>query len=393
MAAEKILVVDDETDLQYVINQKFRRQIRNGQYEFHFAFNGLEALAKLIEVPDIGVILSDINMPEMDGLTLLSKVRELKNPLFKTVICSAYGDMDNIRTAMNRGAFDFVTKPVDFNDLEITLEKTIGELNIVREGLAYHDKLLSIEHDLMVAREIQRAIMPKPIPGLEWAYIDGSMEAARQIGGDFYDYFMMDDHRLGFVIGDVSGKGIPAAIFMAVSRTLIRATGLKGMSPKDCMNYVNHLLCTESVNSMFVTVFYGMLDLETDTLHYVNAGHNPPILLRHDGSTEVFPLTDNIVLGVYDGYSFKTNSIPFLKDDTLVLYTDGVTEAFNQKQEEYGFQTLHTLLKEQVLGNKEVMDRKDAPEQICRIIAGDVNRFAGEEEQSDDITILVVKRN
>ncbi|HQN82638.1 MAG TPA: SpoIIE family protein phosphatase, partial [Bacteroidales bacterium] len=314
-------------------------------------------------------------------------------PLLKTVICSAYGDMDNIRTAMNRGAFDFVTKPVDFNDLEITLEKTIGELNIVREGLAYHDKLLSIEHDLMVAREIQRAIMPKPIPGLEWAYIDGSMEAARQIGGDFYDYFMMDDHRLGFVIGDVSGKGIPAAIFMAVSRTLIRATGLKGMSPKDCMNYVNHLLCTESVNSMFVTVFYGMLDLETDTLHYVNAGHNPPILLRHDGSTEVFPVTDNIVLGVYDGYSFKTNSIPFLKDDTLVLYTDGVTEAFNQKQEEYGFQTLHTLLKEQVLGNKEVMDRKDAPAQICRIIAGDVNRFAGEEEQSDDITILVVKRN
>ncbi|MDD5733674.1 MAG: fused response regulator/phosphatase [Bacteroidales bacterium] len=386
-------MVDDETELQYVINQKFRLQILNGQYEFHFAFNGLEALAKLIEVPDIGVILSDINMPEMDGLTLLSKVRELKNPLFKTVICSAYGDMDNIRTAMNRGAFDFVTKPVDFNDLEITLEKTIGELNIVREGLAYHDKLLSIEHDLMVAREIQRAIMPKPIPGLEWAYIDGSMEAARQIGGDFYDYFMMDDHRLGFVIGDVSGKGIPAAIFMAVSRTLIRATGLKGMSPKDCMNYVNHLLCTESVNSMFVTVFYGMLDLETDTLHYVNAGHNPPILLRHDGSTEVFPLTDNIVLGVYDGYSFKTNSIPFLKDDTLVLYTDGVTEAFNQKQEEYGFQTLHTLLKEQVLGNKEVMDRKDAPEQICRIIAGDVNRFAGEEEQSDDITILVVKRN
>ena len=393
MAAEKILVVDDETDLQYVINQKFRRQIRNGQYEFHFAFNGLEALAKLIEVPDIGVILSDINMPEMDGLTLLSKVRELKNPLLKTVICSAYGDMDNIRTAMNRGAFDFVTKPVDFNDLEITLEKTIGELNIVREGLAYHDKLLSIEHDLMVAREIQRAIMPKPIPGLEWADIDGSMEAARQIGGDFYDYFMMDDHRVGFVIGDVSGKGIPAAIFMAVSRTLIRATGLKGMSPKDCMNYVNHLLCTESVNSMFVTVFYGMLDLETDTLHYVNAGHNPPILLRHNGSTEVFPMTDNIVLGVYDGYSFKTNSIPFLKDDTLVMYTDGVTEAFNQNNEEYGFETLHTLLKEQVLGNKEVMDGKDAPARICLIIADDVNRFAGEEEQSDDITIMVVKRN
>ena len=180
MASEKILVVDDETDLQFVINQKFRRQIRNGQYEFHFAFNGLEALAKLIEVPDIAIILSDINMPEMDGLTLLSKVRELKNPLLKTVICSAYGDMENIRTAMNRGAFDFVTKPVDFNDLEVTLEKTIAELNVVREGLAYHDKLLSIEHDLLVAREIQRAILPKRIPDLGWAEIYGSMDAANK---------------------------------------------------------------------------------------------------------------------------------------------------------------------------------------------------------------------
>lgn len=393
MAAEKILVVDDETDLQFVINQKFRKQIRNGQYEFHFAFNGLEALSKLIEIPDIAVILSDINMPEMDGLTLLSKVRELKNPLLKTVICSAYGDMENIRTAMNRGAFDFVTKPVDFTDLEVTLEKTISELNVVREGMAYHDKLLSIEHDLMVAREIQRAILPKSIPELVWAGIFGSMDAARQIGGDFFDYFMMDAHRLGFVIGDVSGKGIPAAIFMAVSRTLIRATGLKGMSPSECMNYVNHLLCTESVNSMFVTVFYGMIDKENETLHYVNAGHNPPVLLRQDGSVEVFPLTSNIVLGVCDGYEFTSHKVPFQKGDILVLYTDGVTEAFNGDQEEYGFDTLKTLLREQVLKKPEIMGAGDAAAQTCRIITRDVTRFAGDEEQSDDITVLILKRN
>lgn len=392
MASEKILVVDDETDLQFVINQKFRRQIRNGQYEFHFAFNGLEALAKLIEVPDIAIILSDINMPEMDGLTLLSKVRELKNPLLKTVICSAYGDMENIRTAMNRGAFDFVTKPVDFNDLEVTLEKTIAELNVVREGLAYHDKLLSIEHDLLVAREIQRAILPKRIPDLGWADIYGSMDAAKQIGGDFYDYFLMDDHRMGFVIGDVSGKGIPAAIFMAVSRTLIRATGLKGMSPTECMNYVNHLLCTESVNSMFVTVFYGMMDKENDTLHFVNAGHNPPILLRKDGTMEVFPMTCNIVLGILDGFNFTSHSIPFREGDVLVLYTDGVTEAFNSNQEEYGFETLQELLREKVLNDPEVMTAGNTTEITCRTITGDVTRFAGDEEQSDDITVLVVKR-
>ncbi|MDD2642091.1 MAG: SpoIIE family protein phosphatase [Bacteroidales bacterium] len=386
MASEKILVVDDETDLQFVINQKFRRQIRNGQYEFHFAFNGLEALAKLIEVPDISIILSDINMPEMDGLTLLSKVRELKNPLLKTVICSAYGDMENIRTAMNRGAFDFVTKPVDFGDLEVTIEKTIQELDVLREGLAYHDKLLSIEHDLMVAREIQRAILPKHIPDLNWADIYGSMDAAKQIGGDFYDFFLIDDHRLGFVIGDVSGKGIPAAIFMAVSRTLIRATGLKGMSPVECMNYVNHLLCTESVNSMFVTVFYGIIDLESGTLNYVNAGHNPPILISSGGKHEVFPLTNNIVLGVCDGREFKSQTIPFIKNDTIVLYTDGITEALNARLEEYGFNTLQDLLKTTVTGND--MSSRD----ICKAITEDVARFTEGEEQSDDITVLIIRR-
>ena len=123
-AKHKILVVDDEDDVAQLIRQKFRRQIREQEYEFVFAQNGVEALAKLDENPDIEVVLSDINMPEMDGLTLLQKIDEA-HPLLKTVIISAYGDMANIRTAMNRGAFDFITKPLDFNDLEKTLRKTI----------------------------------------------------------------------------------------------------------------------------------------------------------------------------------------------------------------------------------------------------------------------------
>jgi len=124
---EKMLVVDDEPDLESLIRQRFRKKIRDGEYDFVFAKNGLEALARLLEHKDIGVILSDINMPEMDGLTLLAKLNELRNPALRTVIVSAYGDMDNIRTAMNRGAYDFVTKPVDFLDLEKTIEKTINE--------------------------------------------------------------------------------------------------------------------------------------------------------------------------------------------------------------------------------------------------------------------------
>jgi len=130
----KILVVDDESDLEILIKQKFRKQIREGLYDFVFAINGKEALDKLQEHPDVDVVLSDINMPEMDGLTLLQKLNE-KHTLLKSVIVSAYGDMENIRTAMNRGAFDFVTKPVDFKDLELTIEKTLSFVKQMRETI------------------------------------------------------------------------------------------------------------------------------------------------------------------------------------------------------------------------------------------------------------------
>jgi adenylate cyclase len=130
----KILVADDETDLEVLIKQKFRQKIREQQYEFVFAVNGNDALNKLQMFPDIDLVLSDINMPEMDGLTLLSKISE-SNPLLKSVIVSAYGDMDNIRIAMNRGAFDFVTKPINFEDLAFTVEKTIKHVLQIRETL------------------------------------------------------------------------------------------------------------------------------------------------------------------------------------------------------------------------------------------------------------------
>jgi CheY-like chemotaxis protein len=130
----KILVADDEEDMEMLIRQKFRQKIREQAYEFVFAGNGKEALERIEEHPDVSIVLSDINMPEMDGLTLLQKIGQT-NPLLKTVMVSAYGDMENIRTAMNSGAFDFITKPVNFQDLRITIEKTISHVNQLRETL------------------------------------------------------------------------------------------------------------------------------------------------------------------------------------------------------------------------------------------------------------------
>ncbi len=380
----KIMVVDDEVDLEPLVKQKFRRHIRDGVYDFIFAHNGLEALAKLIEYPEIGIILSDINMPEMDGLTLLMKLKELKNPGLKTVVVSAYGDMDNIRTAMNRGAFDFLTKPINFEDLEITINKTLDEIMQIRRGLEEHDQLISIQQDLQTAREIQQAILPKvfpPFPDRKDFDIFAAMNAAKEVGGDFYDFFMIDNDRIGFVIGDVSGKGVPAAIFMAVSRTIIRATGLKGMPTDECMNYVNNLLCSESVSSMFVTVFYGILNTATGELDYVNAGHNPPYLLNASGFKSV-ELTKGTVLGGIEHFNYKSLKLQLSPGDILYLYTDGVTEAFNRQGELFGDERLEALLSANLAA-----DHKG----IIKTVLSSVAEHASGIPPSDDITMMAIR--
>jgi len=377
----KILVVDDETDMEPMIRQKFRRHIREKTFNFEFAFNGLEALEKIVEFPEIGIVLSDINMPEMDGLTLLTKLKEMKNPGLKTVIVSAYGDMDNIRTAMNRGAYDFITKPVNFDDLEITINKTLGEILSIRHWLNEHDQLVSIQHDLNISRDIQQAILPKkfpPFPDEPNFDIYASMVAANEVGGDFYDFFLIDDHRLGFVIGDVSGKGVSAAIFMAVSRTLIRATGLKGDSVSACMEYANNLLCKESVSSMFVTVFYGILNTQTGEVDYVNAGHNPPYILSSNGISKV-EMTNGLALGVIDDFIFESKKIQLKKGDKFLLYTDGVVEAFNLEEKAYGEEKFENFLNESLQHSVEAIIKKSFTE---------LNEFAGGAPQSDDITLL-----
>jgi sigma-B regulation protein RsbU (phosphoserine phosphatase) len=380
----KIMVVDDEVDLEPLIRQKFRRQIRDGVYDFVFAHHGLEALTKLIEYPEIRLILSDINMPEMDGLTLLTRLKELKNPILKTVIVSAYGDMENIRTAMNRGAFDFLTKPISFDDLEITINKTLDEISIIWQSMQEHDQLISIQQDLQTAREIQQAILPKifpPFPERKEFSIFASMIAAKEVGGDFFDFFMIDNERLGFVIGDVAGKGVTAAIFMAVSRTLIRATGLKGISSEECMSYVNRLLCNESVSSMFVTVFYGILNTSTGEVEYVNAGHNPPYILSGNKVLKV-EMTNGTILGCFEDVKYHSKKIRLMPGDLIFLYTDGVTEAFNTDDELYGEERLESFLE---------LHPSLTSEDIVSESIQDVTRFSSGIPQSDDITLLAIK--
>ena len=386
--AVKILSVDDELDLEVLLTQYFRRQIRKGEYEFAFAHNGLEALQKLLETPDFDIILSDINMPEMDGLTLLAKVNELKNPAMKCIMVSAYGDMDNIRSAMNKGAFDFATKPIDLDDLSRTIEKAIEQVRYIRESQQEHNQLESIKNDLAIAGEIQQTILPRsfpPFPELtEVVDIYASMTPAKDVGGDFYDFFQIDDERIGLVIADVSGKGVPASLFMAVSRTLLRATALRGVSSAECLTYANKLLCKESLDSMFVTVFYGIYHYKTGMMDYTNAGHNPPYLLRGGRTVECLPVASNFVVGVFDDIEFESNTLTFGIGDTLLLYTDVVTEAFNDKLEQFSDSKLQDILAS--------MHESSSAKEVVTSVLQSVKIFSGDYPQSDDITLLSLQR-
>ena len=385
--AVKILSVDDELDLELLLTQYFRRKIRKGEYEFHFAHNGLEALTMLLKEKDFDIILSDINMPEMDGLSLLTKINEMQRPSMKCIMVSAYGDMGNIRQAMNNGAFDFATKPIDLDDLSVTIEKAIEQINFIKAMQQEHMQLESIKSDLAVASEIQQAILPRIFPpfpeNAQQIDIAASMNAAKDVGGDFYDFFRIDDDHISFVIADVSGKGVPAAIFMAVSRTLIRATGIRGVTPSECITYCNSLLVEESVNCMFVTAFYGIYNLRTGEVTYTNAGHNPPYVVKADGSIHRLPITKNVLVGFVEDFQYTEDTVQLEHGDTLLLYTDGVTEAINVNCEEYGTERLKAVLARHAQSNcQEMIDA----------VKADVKAFAGEEEQSDDITLLAIKR-
>ena len=381
----KILSVDDEVDLEVLLTQYFRRKIRKGEYEFYFAHNGIEGLKQLLLHPDIDIILSDINMPEMDGLTMLAKVNEMRNPALKVIMVSAYGDMENIRTAMNNGAFDFATKPIDLDDLQKSIDNAVEQIKFIRESQREHEQLKDIQSDLRIASEIQHAILPTNKDVLPKDLYDMAtlMDPAKDVGGDFYDYFKTDEDRLGFVMADVSGKGVPAALFMAVSRTLLKATGIRDLVSKDCMTSVNDLVCGESVDGMFVTVFYGRLNILTGEIDYTNAGHNPPYVVHASGKVEMVPPQGNMVLGAVENFQYRNDKITLEKGDMLFTFTDGVTEAMNAAGEQFGEERLEKLLAK--CGGKTSQETIDT-------VRAAVAEWAGDTEQSDDVTILVIKR-
>jgi len=244
-----------------------------------------------------------------------------------------------------------------------------------------HSQLVSIRKELDVARRIQQSILPTHFPSRDEFQIHACMIPAKEVGGDFYDFFWLDERHLGLVIADVSGKGVPAALFMAVARTLLRAVAPTAASPAACLETANSLLAHDNEQCMFVTTFYGVLDTINGDFTYANGGHNHPYLIGPEGVVTALPGTNGLALGVAEGVPYKETKISLAPGASLFLFTDGVTESFDAGLAPFTEDRLVPVLRE-VAG-------QDVHVIIDGVVKA-VETFAAGAAQSDDITCLAL---
>ena len=250
-----------------------------------------------------------------------------------------------------------------------------------------HDAALEraqVQRDLDLAREIQQGLLPKQFPSREQApgvEIYARLDPAKEVSGDLYDFFEVEPGRMCFVVGDVSGKGVAAGLFMAVTRTLIRATVVPGRKPLEVLQRVNAQLCAENPANLFVTMILGMVETSTGRIEYGQGGHNPPIVISVQGEPAYEP-SGGMPLGVFEDAKFGQRQLEMKAGETLLVYTDGVTEAMNPKRELFG----EERLKDAVRGQAHL-----SPESLTQRVVGEVARFANGAEPSDDITLLAIR--
>ena len=244
-----------------------------------------------------------------------------------------------------------------------------------------------IDTELAFAKAIQHSALPSvfpPYPNRKEFEIYATMYTAKEVGGDFYDFYLIDDEHLAFLMADVSGKGIPAAMFMMTAKTMIKSFAESGMSVEEVFTNANQKLCENNEAGMFVTAWMGILNTKTGKVLFTNAGHNPPLIKHADGTYEYFKCRAGFVLAGMEGVRYRKNELQLEKGDAIYLYTDGVTEATDLNNELYGEDRLHAVLEKY---------KNATPQTICDEVKKDVDIFVGEAPQFDDITMLALKYN
>ncbi len=297
-----------------------------------------------------------------------------------------------------------VTKDVAKGNLDIKIPYThlgdeVGKLaqsfDFMRRSLKDYIKDLKettaakerIESELNIAAEIQASMLPRtfpPFPERKEFDIYAMMHPAKEVGGDFYDFFFIDENRLCFLIGDVSGKGVPAALFMAIMKYLLKTEALRGVSPNEVLNRVNQTICPDNETCMFATIFLGILDVKKGIVYFANAGHNPPLLCSKNRGVKLIDVSKGFVVGVMDEVIFESQSLTLAPGDILFLYTDGVTEAMNTDGELFSVERLITSL-------EDILKDTDDVTLIVKKVQDKIKDFVKNASQSDDITMVALK--
>ncbi|MCD4675449.1 MAG: SpoIIE family protein phosphatase, partial [Desulfobacula sp.] len=288
------------------------------------------------------------------------------------------------------GNFNVQLPKIRSND---EIAQLTGSFNIMQQQL--NDYMLNlkettaakekIESELKIAHDIQQGIIPKtfpPFPQRDDVDIYAVLDPAKEVGGDLYDFFFIDEDLLVFAIGDVSGKGVPSSLFMAITRTLLRARATKDLKVNEIVDSINAELCRDNDNAMFVTFFLGLIDLKSGEMNYCNAGHNYPYILRKNNELKCLDLTHGTPLGLFENKEYGYDSVVLEKNEFIVLYTDGITEAMDNQGVLFGEEGLEKTLKE--------ITPAGSTREITDLLLKETNEFVKGAEQSDDITLLVL---
>jgi sigma-B regulation protein RsbU (phosphoserine phosphatase) len=382
---QKILVVDDER-----LNINVLVDLLKPNYKMMAAKSGEQALkaVQIANPPDL--ILLDIMMPEMDGYEVCRRLKaDEATRDIPVIFVTAMGETKDETKGLELGAVDYLTKPISPPIVEarvkthLALRRNMAELQKAYGVIeAQKDRM---EEELNVGRDIQMSMVPQKFPAFpdrnEFS-IHAALHPAREVGGDFYDFFFIDENRLCLCVGDVSGKGVPAALFMAVTRTLIKARATDDRSTASILTRINDEISRDNKAYMFVTLFVGILDTITGELVYTNAGHNPTYIRKADGNLERLDTLHGPVVGAREGLAYKEDRIRLSKGDTVLMYTDGVTEARNQNKEFFEEQRLKDLLSGHEFDSAEAL--------VIKTVSA-VKRFEDGAEQFDDITVLALQ--
>jgi len=319
----------------------------------------------------------------MNGLELLGEIAK-RNAEVKAIVVSAYGDMDNIRTAMNLGAVDFVTKPVDFEDLETTIARTEEHIRTWRGAMRSRDRMRALESELEMARTLQQSALPSEMPTSHRYEIEARMIPTREIGGDFFDVVKLENEQIGVALADVPGTGIPAALFMTGARSVLKGTAIGASDPVTVLSEMNQILEQDNPETMFLTLVYLVYNPRTGEMRYANGGHPLPLIAGGDGTCSEFAPVRGVAVGLDADAAFEEEMQTLEPGATVIMYSDGVVRANNPAGEAFGAERLR-----QVFEGRPPTGAGEAIQRIEEAVAA----FSEGLKHDDDLTVLALRRS